>query len=395
MAQEAVFGLHTGEFKHWISETEANSIKGFFGLTPNDELMDVTNFYQDGITKLWIKEVPNKQRMRYCLYMKINFSRVLKLSDHKIMPYTTANVKKAFKAIDEVLKILHLSKRNNRFSEWTAERFDSAFDVYAERPATLMQLLNSSVDLENKKKCKRIEIPGKTPEQLKSESMRFGNTLFVYNVYVKLAEVFAKAERNNRTITLDELKEVRHILRVERQNHPEGIKKLLPNKIAGDLADAKVREVILKTMIDEMGIFFGKDDYYGADCMQGIYNRIAAQYQQPPDKRKYGDFPTPCRTGDGRYKATIILYDATSGRKQIQVAGKTREDYEDKVFSKLSKAYMHNRAYLKSDDSGKRDMALKSAGSITRFRRVVKTAAVKQKIVKFIEDFEIGKEMQP
>ncbi|MDE6749302.1 MAG: hypothetical protein K2K21_09640 [Lachnospiraceae bacterium] len=392
MAQESVFGLHTGEFKHWISETEANYIKGFFGLAPNDELVDVSYFYQDGITKLWIKEVPNKQRMRYCLYMKINFSRVLKLSDHKIMPYTTANVKKAFKAINEVLKILHLSKRNNRFSEWTVERLDSAFDVYAERPATLMQLLNSSVYLDNKKKCKRIEIPGKTPEQLKYESMRFGNTLFVYNVYVKLAEVFAKANEKGVTITMDVLKEVRHILRVERQNHPEGIKKLLPNKVAGDLADAKVREGILKTMIDEMGIFFGKDDYSGADCMQGIYNRITAQYQQP---RKYGDFPTPCTIWDGRRKATITLYDANSGRKQIQVAGKTLEDYEDKVFSKLSKAYMHNRAYLKSDDSGKRDMALKSADSIIRFRRVVKTAAVKQKIMKFIENFEIGKEIQP
>lgn len=395
MEQESVFGLHTGEFKHWISETEANSIKGFFGLAPNDELMDETSFYQDGITKLWIKEIPNKQRMRYYLYMKINFSRMLKLSDHRIMPYTTANVKKAFKSIDEVLKILHLSKRNNRFSEWTAERLDSAFDVYAEHPAILMQLLNSSVDLENKKNCKRIEIPGKTLEQLEYESMRFGNTLFVYNIYVKLAEVFAKAKKKGATITLEELKEVRHILRVERQNHPEGIKKLLPNKVAGDLADAKVREGILKTMIDEMGIFFGKDDYHGADCMQGIYNRITAQYQRPPDKRKYGDFPTPCRIWDGRYKATITLYDANSGRKQIQVAGKALEDYEYKVFRKLSETYMHNMAYLKSDDSGIRDMALKSADSITRFCRVAKTSMVKQKIMKFIEDSEIGKEMQP
>ena len=395
MEQESVFGLHTAEFKRWISETEANSIKGFFGLTPNDELMDETSFYQDGITKLWIKEIPNKQRMRYYLYMKINFSRVLKLSDHRIMPYTTANVKKAFKSISGVLKILHLSERNNRFSEWTAERFDAAFDIYTDHPAILMQLLNSSVDLDNKKNCKRIEIPGKTQEQLKSESMRFGNTLFVYNVYVKLAEVFAKAKRNNRTVTLEELKEVRHILRVERQNHPEGIKKLLPNKVAGDLADAKVREGILKTMIDEMGIFFGKDDYQGADCMQGVYNRITAQYQRPPDKRKYGDFPTPCRIGDGRFKATITLYDADSSSKQVQIAGKTLEDYEDKVLNKLKETYMLNRRYMKSDDTGKRDMALKSADSITRFSRVVKTAAVKQKIMKFIEDFEIGKEMQP
>ena len=395
MAQESVFGLHTGEFKHWISETEANSLKGFFSLTPNDELMDVTSFYQDGITKLWIKEILNRQRMRYYLYMKINFSRVLKLSDHKIMPYTTANAKKAFKAINDVLKILPLSERNNRFSEWTAERFDSAFDVYAERPATLMQLLNSSVDLDNMKKCKRIEIPGKTLEQLKYESMRFGNTLFVYNVYVKLTEVFAKANEKGVTITMEELKEVRNILRVERQNHPEGIKQLLPNKIAGDLADAKVREVILKAMIDEMGIFFGKDDYYGADCMQGIYNRITAQYQRPSDKRKYGDFPTPCRIGDGRFKATITLYDTDSGSKQVQVAGKTPEDYENKVLNKLKETYMLNRCYMKSDDTGKRDMALKSADSIIRFSRVVKTAAVKQKIMKFIEDFEIGKEMQP
>lgn len=415
--EQVVFGIHTGTFKHVISQKESNAIKGFFNCGTDEPLEDETFFYDKGITQIGIQEIPGKDRTRYYLYMRINFSRTLGIGNHKIMPYTIPTIKQSFKVINKFLRLLPLTDKNNLFSEWKEERIDPAFDIFEPHTTLLMQLLNQSVNLDNqKKKCERIPIQGKTTEQLIYESMRFGNKSYTYNVYNKLLEVFDKAKKIDRIVTPEELKEVRGILRIERQSHIGGIKKLCPTQKAGDLLKADVRNNILQTMIEEMAIFFGKEDYYssskiskalpdvkadinkissieikkddvekyGIDFMQGVYNRIIKAYPRPPDKRQYNSFPIPHRTGDGRYKATIILYNANSGRKQVQIAGKTLEDYEHKVLNKLKEAYLLNRCYIKSDDTDKRDMLQKSADSVKRFIKVSKTAA-RHEAEKFIE----------
>lgn len=393
MAQEVVFGLHTGEFKKWISEKEANSIKGFLGLKPDEGLTSNTFFYEQGITKLWIEKVPGKSRPRHYIHMIVNFARASGVGNHIIMPYKICCVRKVFSSVNRVLKELRLSDGNRKIQNWTVARVDSVFDIFEERTSLLMQLLNQYLDLsDQKKKCERIEIKGKTLEQLIYESLRFGNASYTYNIYVKLTEVFDKAKKAGRAVTPEELKEVRGILRVERQNHESACKRLLPNMKVGDLADSKVHDGILKTMIDEIAVFFGRDDY-GIEEMKGLYNRIVAVCPRPPDKRQYGSFPRPCRTGDGRFKATITLYYANSGRRQISVAGGTMGAYEKNVLRKLREAYMHNRAYLKSDDSVKRGLAIKSADSIIRFNKTVKTATVKQETEKFIRDFQIKEDL--
>lgn len=448
--EQVVFGIHTATAKHLITQKESNAVKKFFGVDIDKPLEDETHFYEKGITKIWIQEISNKRGIRYYLYMQINFTRILGIGIHKIMPYSITNMKKAIKAVNRILKLLPLLDKNNKFQDWTVERPDIAFDIYEQHTPLLMQLLNDSLDLSStRKKCERLPIPDKTPEQLKSESMRFGNDSYVYNAYVKLTEVFEKAEKNGRTVTQEEIEEVRYILRIERQNHANAVKKLLPHKTVGDLADDKVRADILKVMIDEVALFFGKGDFYswkgikkkylpeheadilkildvmkqitltsleaaqddykkvadtfdrlglapvgirkhcGVGFIQGIYNRITAVYPRPPDRRQYNSFPIPHQTGDGRFKATITLYDANSGRKQVQIAGKTVEDYENKVFSRLANTYIANRAYLESDDSAQKDLALKSADSIVRFCKVVKTTAVKQGTEKFIKNLKL------
>ena len=223
---------------------------------------------------------------------------------------------------------------------------------------------------------------------------------------------------------------------------------------ASDLVISKVHDDILKTMIDEMKIFFNRGDFYswkriiekyypehesdiceikdvmtqitlhsletaqeiytkeirtifdklglspvgikkevveqyGIDFMQGIYSRIIAAYPRPPDRRQYNSFPIPHQTGDGRFKAAITLYNADSGRKRVQVAGKTLADYENKVFSKLVSTYIANQTYLESNNSAQKDLALKSADSIVRFCKVAKTTAVKQGTVKFIKNLKL------
>ena len=444
--EQVVYGIHTGTFKRQVTKKESNAIKKFFGVDIDKPLKDEMYFYEKGITKLWLQEIPTKCGMKYYLYIQINFTRILGIGTHKIMPYSIANVKKAIKVVTRVLKLLPLLDKNNKFQDWTVERIDTAFDIHEQHTPLLMQLLNDSLDLSNKrKKCERLLIPNKTPEQLKSESVRFGNDSYVYNGYVKLTEVLEKAEKNGRTVSQEEIEEIQDILRIERQNHANAVKELLPHKKVSDLANATVRDDILKTMIDEMETFFGKGDFYswkqigkeyyskheaeiktirdimgkitlssleaaqddytkvadtfnklgispvgikqqcGVDFIQGVYSRIVKKYPRPPDRRQYNSFPIPHQTNDGRIGANIPLYSVNSDKRTISVKGNSLEDYESKVFNKLRNTYLINRQYLKSDDTSKRDIVQKSADTIKRFHRAAKTATVKQDAEKFIK----------
>ena len=267
MEQESVFGLHTAQFKKWISKTEANSIKAYFNLSPDEELTGSTYFYQDGVTRFWIEEVKGK-KPRYYLHVIINFSRALGIGNYKAMPYTASNARKVFTAINKVLKAMPLSDNNAVFQNWTAVRFDSAFDIYEEHTELLMFLLSRSVNLsDRKKRCNRIPIQGKTPQESEYQSLRFGNNSFTYNIYRKMEEIQDKGK----AITEDEKAEVQNLLRIERQNHQDAVKKLLPNMKASDLAVSKVHDEILKTMIDEMEIFFGRGDYYSWRKITEVY----------------------------------------------------------------------------------------------------------------------------
>lgn len=459
--EQAVYGIHTGAFKHQITQKEANAIKKFFGVDIDKPLENETHFYDKGITKLWIQQTPTKRGMKYYLFIQINLSRVLGTGNHRIMPYSIQNIKKVIKAVNKILKILLVQDKNSKFQDWTVERFDTAFDIYEQHTPLLMQLLNDSLDLSNtRKKCERLPIPDKTPEQLKYESMRFGNSSYVYNTYVKLTEVLQKAKKNGRTVTKEETEEIQNILRIERQNHADAVKKMLPHRKIADLTDDKVRTDILRIMIDETELFFGKrdfyswkgivqkycpehkadiskvldvmvritnnsleaaqDDYikvadtfnnlglspvgikkddaeqYGVHFVEGIYSRITAAYPRPLDKRQYNSFPIPHRTGDGRMSANISLYSITDGKRTITVAGRTLEDFEDKVLRKLKEVYLINRLYLKSNDPVERSMISKSSDYIKRFYEAAKTETAKQDAEKFIESvIQIDEERFP
>jgi len=127
---------------------------------------------------------------------------------------------------------------------------------------------------------------------------------------------------------------------------------------------------------------------FGVDYMEGIYHRIIAEYPRPRDKRVYHTFPVPHQTKDGRYKATITLYE-TSGARQLSIAGRTLEDYEEKVCQRLKCVYLKNKLSLKSGGLEKRQMTLKSAESILHFRKVLKSDKVKMLVDSFIDAFDL------
>ena len=256
---QVVFGLHTAEMKKWITQKEANLVKAFFGLKPEDDLTEQTFFYPQGITKIWIEKICAKSKSRYYIHVQINFARVLGISNHTVMPYTTANISKVVTKVTGVLKQLSLTHGNEKFADWTVERFDCAFDIYEQHKELLMMLLNRSVNLSNaRKKCLHIPISGKTPEELLFQSMRFGNDSYTYNIYDKLRQLMDEGK----VLSDKEWQEVQQLLRLERQNHKSAVKKLLPNRKVKDLASSKVRENILKTMLDDVQSFWGTGDFY-------------------------------------------------------------------------------------------------------------------------------------
>lgn len=443
-----VFGLHTGAMKKWVSEKEVSSIKSFFGIKPNEPLEDEMSLYSQGITKLWIEEVRGKAKPRFYVHVKVNFARVLGISDFTVMPLTAANMKKVITTVTAILKEF-LSNGNEQFSAWTVERLDSVFDVYEEHTALLMQLLNYSLDLSSsRKKCRLIPIPGKQPEDTIFQSMRFGNDSYIYNIYVKLTQLL----NEGKALTDAELAEMQQLLRVERQNHENAIKKLLPNGKVGDLATAKVRESILRTMIDDIQLFFGTGDFYsskslneqysdrvteirpiipvmkcitinslaneraaytkdvaevfsklgiapagiqkqlaqqyGVDYMDGLDSRIVSLYPRPVDRRQYNSFPVPHKGADGRYRATVTLYWANHEKQKVSVAGRTLEDYEMKVSRKLREVHLINRGFKNVNP----DAFDKSFDSILRFRKMAKTKEVQTEIDNFLETFSFERE---
>jgi len=56
MVQESVFGLHTAEFKRWISRKEANSIKAYFNLNPDEKLTGSTYFISMVLQRFGLKK---------------------------------------------------------------------------------------------------------------------------------------------------------------------------------------------------------------------------------------------------------------------------------------------------------------------------------------------------
>ncbi len=437
--EPVVFGLHTAEVKKWITQKEANVVKAFFGVNPSDPLTEQMYFYPYGII-FWIEEVRG-HKPRFYLRARINFARATGFGNYLLMPYTVVNIRKAITSFNKILKLLRLSPENAVFADWTVERFDSAFDIQEPNKRQMIKLLNLSLDLSNgRKKCERKAIIGKTQKELLYQSMRFGNASFIYNIYDKEQELLDKGK----TLTKDEELYIHPLIRVERQNHEDAVKKLLSNRSIKDLLNPKTHDAILRTMIDEVRLFFGNGDFYtrkgieekfSHDCIEdidkitdamtkissssieneydtykqvsdiferfkispvgisrsldivsirGLYNRIIEAYPRPKDKRQYNNFPVPHMGADGRYRAVITLYFA-QGKKRISIADGTLEGYETKVFERLKNIYLINRI----NNSNHPAAYAQSADSILRFSKTIKSKKVKQEVDNFLETFSL------
>lgn len=445
---KVIYGLHTGEAKKQITYREYKNIEILFGNSFPDEDHACSQFFKDGVSKFWIEEVTSKAYKKYFLHLRVNLARASGIGDYCLMPYTIPNVKRARKVISKVLKQLKLNDENADFGEWKVERLDTAFDIEEDFPELYMTLLDKSLNINaHKKRCKRIPFTPANPNAC--ESIRFGNDSYVYNVYIKLADIKNKGI----AITPEILQEVMNIVRIERQNKMSALKQLLKNGLVKDLELASIRDAILKTLIEDIGVFWGKGNYYSSheismefngvsDVMQlipamvrftqnslemeyslytseiqqkfqehgimpvgickedahkfqvhkmdGLYTTITNTYAVP-DKRVYNVFPVPHPCSDGRQKAGITFHMVNDKRKQpVSIAKTTLEAYEEAVLNGLKQAYVTNVKYHCSV-APIDELKDKSADDILRFYQVVQTKSVKEKTKEFIRTMNLRK----
>lgn len=445
---QVIYGLHTIEAKKRISYREAKGIEMIFGTSYPDEAHACSQFFSDGISKFWIEEVVNKAGKRYLFYIKVNMARAIGIGEYCLMPYTVSNINKMIKRISKLLKKLDLDDRNVDFGSWRLERFDSAFDTSVDYPEVFISLLDKSLDVSvAKKQCKRKLFTPTNPNIC--ESIRFGNSSYVYNVYIKLADLINKGI----VITQDIHNEVDNIVRVERQNLLSAVKQLLPNCEVRELALNKTKDAILKALIEDIEAFWGKGDYYSSNeiitrfrsfpevikliplmaaftnnsleteyklytsdikkifqeygimpvgiCkndahkyqireIKGLYNMVTNHYTIR-DKRSYNVFPVPHPCSDGRWKAGITFHKINDTRRQpVSIAKSTLEAYEETVLRELKLAYVTNVKYHCSV-APISELKDKSADDIIRFYQVVKTKSVKEETKRFIKNMNLKK----
>lgn len=450
MLHEISFGIHTGEVEHTIGKQEMEQIKAFFNLTPSQHLLDTTYFYKQGVNELEIEESTRhyngRQYQKYTLRLRLNFARVLGISNYEVMPLTVRNVKKVMTLINRILRnTLRLDQQNNDLQEWAVIRLDTAFDIFVEYPELLMLLMNLSLGVPAKKQC-NVSVPVDAEQFRKQlyESIRFGNDSYVYNGYVKWSEMLAKSK----VATDAESQRLQYLVRLERQNQESALKRLLSTKRRfGDLTGRSAIQRILRTMINDVEAFWGKGNFYskegvkglfqkgnvdigkytdqlnlflngvlyrnqsvtkdfvntmetlgiapailtkalieryGVSEIQGLYNMLITQYPLPKDKRGYHEFPIPHPKADGRYSAGITLHPVGTYPSKVETAvGRTLEAYEADVFKRLKRTYVGNIRYLNSQDDKVRTAVEKSADDIFRFKNTITS----QEVEKAVDDF--------
>ncbi|MCR4748278.1 MAG: hypothetical protein K5877_00535 [Lachnospiraceae bacterium] len=400
MKDAVVYGCHTMLVQHIISERELKAYKKNAGLGEADPVTGDQRYYVKGIDEVNIREYAytyeqdgqEKQRKVRIMELRLNCTRILGTGNYGLMPLTNMNIHKMIKAMSSTLTEMGIEANNADFSAWTVDRLDTAFDIKVSDIASFIQIMKKGLPEDVVFAKKQHKRPA--PHYRYPTSVRFGNGSVTWNIYDKYTELHkddhnaVKGEVDKPQYLTDiEKEKFKEILRVERQNSKDAVKKLLKaeckdsdsssevklgSRSIANLLQREVQEAILDAMANDIADCFGKDDYpsqYEDGSVieiPGLYYRIFERPQPVPVKRDYHKFPVPHRTSDGRYSAGIPFYSCSklemsfsidnvmqssyidNGRKkQHSVAGRSEQEYWEKALAKITEIFCENFKYCR------------------------------------------------
>lgn len=273
--------MHTLNITNQISRAEVSRICRVFGIQDyfgEDNLIYISGTGCRGINNISIKQKPKmKDGVRtgfvYSLNMEINASRLLGRSEVLMLEASRVNVNEMFDKINDYLaRLLQLDVRNSHCERWTLVRLDCGFDLKislkAEEIEIMIRAMHRSLSLLNKNNCVLPAYKSNLSGKEKYESLRFGNTLYTYNIYSKEKEII----KHQKNISQQALEEAKGIIRVEMQLNSVGVsKKIGSPQEFGLLANGVITAELMDIVKRDMKTFFGTGKYMTfSDAMRVI-----------------------------------------------------------------------------------------------------------------------------
>lgn len=261
--------VHTLNIKKKISSYEVARICRNYNVVEsydsNNEI-GICNIKHRGIKRLTIKQIAKANRTKGFIHyveLEINAVKLIGKTEAAMIEMSPNNAEHMFKTIDKYLQsVLQLDIRNANCRVWTLIRLDCGLDVVLPDDILvqfcMMRIMNRSLNLMNRSNCSLPPYIDKLSGVELNESIRFSNTQYTYNIYLKALEL-AKKYPN---IPQSMMQEVRNILRIEIQLNSIGVSKKVgsPQQFCL-LADAKITRKLLLMVVNDMKKYFGVGQY--------------------------------------------------------------------------------------------------------------------------------------
>lgn len=264
--------VHTLKIKRRISAGEVGRICRTFSIP---EIYDSENqLYISPTGCRGIKNICIEKQLKwrggqtngfqYSVELEINVVKLLNKAEVSMAEMSPANAKEMYSKVDDFLvKILQLDVRNCKSHKWTMVDCHCGFDVRIpdadiDKIPFIIRAMNRSLNLDNRNGCwipkNAIHLNG----QEKYESLRFENTLYIYNIYYKYQEILNKGM----LVSPQGLQEAKNTIRIEMQMNSQGVgKKVGSPQEFGLLGSIAVSNTLLQMVCRDMKTFFGSGAY--------------------------------------------------------------------------------------------------------------------------------------
>ncbi len=201
---------------------------------------------------------------QYAVELEINAVKLLNRAEVSMVELSPANAKEMYdKVEDYFVRVLQLDVRNCKARKWLLIDFHCGLDVRIpdadiNKIPFIIRAMNRSLNFDNRNYCWFTSNPAHLSGQEQYESLRFQNTLYIYNIYYKYQEIVNKGIQ----VSAQGLQEALNTIRIEMQMNSQGVsKKVGSPQEFGLLESIAVSNRLLQMVCRDMKTFFGTGTY--------------------------------------------------------------------------------------------------------------------------------------
>lgn len=268
---------HTINIRNWISVREVENLCNKYGVQCLNEFT-ITGIKIAGINQLNFKRnltYPNGKKVdRYDMEIQINLGRLLKKSTVAMVAVNNKSVTAMIQKLNKILSSdFGLNMKHTDSSKWNISRFDCGIDLRlcTDNPTVLreyIRLLHDSFDVENSRNISFSNYKtNKNWDDIRHESITLSTQgestneqRYKYNIYYKLQQLMAYAHDKGIILTNNEIKEIKDVIRIEKQIYQVDKVFKRSSKLAS-LLDENLTEKLMAGIVKEMQIMFGYGNY--------------------------------------------------------------------------------------------------------------------------------------